>query len=254
VYTTRGPLMLRRAPVALLALLLPLTAARTAAAQDPFEIQVYDPETNDPGQFGLELHSNAATSGDTTLHETLEASFGVLPSLEIGAYLQTALRPAARFEYAGAKARVKWRLPVPESFPIQIALNAELSLLPKIYDPAELGGELRPILEWHPGDFVLDLNPILSFDWRGPDAGIPHFEPAVSARYEIGGLIALGLEYYGGIGPLSHVPQIREQHHYLFEMVQVIAWKEYEIHAGVGEGLTAASNGLVLMSLLGHQF
>jgi len=41
------------------------------------------------------------------------------------------------------------------------------------------------------------------------------------------------------------------QEHYLFEVVNVLAWKGVEINVGVGEGLTAASNDLVAKTILG---
>src|SRR5580693_6274454 len=93
---------------------LPLLAAvplatRTAAATDPFEIQVYDGTANAPGAPGLELHVNRVFSGLTTApspelppnhqsHFTLEPSFGVLPFWEIGGYFETTLRGDGTFD------------------------------------------------------------------------------------------------------------------------------------------------------------
>jgi hypothetical protein len=254
----------RRASSALL-LLASLLVASSAAAQDPFEIQVYDTGIDEPGHFGLELHSNYVASGlgpsangelgtDRVLHETLEPSFGVTEFLELGAYLQAARRSDGTIDFAGMKLRTKLVLPSSEDWPIHLGVNFELSWLPSIYDAARWGSEVRPILEWHPGPLVIDLNPILSFSWTGRDAGVPSFEPALGIRWELDGLGAIGLEYYGGTGPLSSVPPIRDQAHYLYEQLRVLALERTEIQLKVGEGLTRGSNGLVLATILGYEF
>jgi hypothetical protein len=71
--------------------------ARPARAVDPFEIEVYDGEANEPGAPGLELHANAVPSGrresiapelplNHQSHFTLEPSLGLLPWWELGGY------------------------------------------------------------------------------------------------------------------------------------------------------------------------
>ena len=78
---------------------LVMAVAPLARAGDPFEIQVYDGTANPPGVPGLELHLNDWATGhrDATApeaplhgqaHATLEPSFGVTRSWELGAYLQ----------------------------------------------------------------------------------------------------------------------------------------------------------------------
>jgi hypothetical protein len=44
---------------------------------------------------------------------------------------------------------------------------------------------------------------------------------------------------------------VSAQQHYLFEVINVLAWKRIELNAGVGEGLTAASNPFVAKMILG---
>jgi hypothetical protein len=237
--------------------------SRAALAVDPFEIQVYDPDLRDLGAFGAELHSNFVFTGQSVseapelpnhhvLHETLELSYGLASFFELGGYLQTALQPSGGFEYAGVKLRGKVALP--EVQPLRFAVNAELSYIPSRYDRARWGGELRPIIEWKAGDFTLDVNPIVSFTWTGPHAAVPRFEPAVATRYALFKAIELGLEYYGGYGPLDAPLPRRAQDQFLFETVDVIALEKYEIHAGIGEGLSSASSGIVAKVILGHEF
>src|SRR6202142_3889674 len=77
-----------------------LAAARPSLAIDFYEIQIYDTDTTPVGHLTLELHSNTTTTATGQLaksqmdahqiHETLEATYGVLRWLEVGQYLATA--------------------------------------------------------------------------------------------------------------------------------------------------------------------
>src|SRR5512141_982208 len=80
-----------------------LFAVHPAAAFDPFEIQVYDGSTNDPGVASLELHTNynhapklvvqpPELSPHKQAHFTFEPALGITRFWEIGAYIQFADR------------------------------------------------------------------------------------------------------------------------------------------------------------------
>src|SRR5262245_33197779 len=83
-------------PLSALAILvgLLLTRAQPARAIDFYEIQIYQVETAPFHRLTLELHSNTTTTATGQLareemdpyqiHETLEATYGVLPWLEVG--------------------------------------------------------------------------------------------------------------------------------------------------------------------------
>ncbi|HWE26057.1 MAG TPA: hypothetical protein VG496_19125, partial [Myxococcales bacterium] len=99
-----------------------LLCAAAARAQDPFEIQVYDAETAPPLSPGVEVHLNyfaegsqeTSSAGELPTHHvahlTLEPHLGLTDFLEVGAYLQSALRPDGTYDYAGTKLRIKGRL------------------------------------------------------------------------------------------------------------------------------------------------
>ena len=104
---------------------------RVAAAQDAFEIQVYDSETAPPRDFGLEVHLNYVASADPIAHFTLEPHVGLAPWCEAGAYFQTALSPDGTFDYAGVKLRFKARVPHKVAHGLLgLALNGELLAAP----------------------------------------------------------------------------------------------------------------------------
>ena len=237
--------------------------ARRADAIDAFEIQVYDGTANPAGSPGLELHVNHVLSGPKTVaplgsaanHSTsftLEPSFGMFDFWELGAYLQTALRADGEFDYAGVKLRSKFVTPPGWYGRLRLGANFEFSVSPRSYDPDRYGGELRPIVAWENEHWLLAVNPILDFSFAGSDASEgPAFEPCVMAKRKIGP-IALGLEYYSGLGPIAHpVPWTREDE-YLYESIDLIALPNVEVDFGIGEGLSAASDGLVAKLNIGY--
>ncbi len=257
--------MTRPAPSAF-ALLAVSTIATDALAVDPFEIQVYDGTANAPGVPGLELHVNYVASGLTSAeapelppnqqtHLTLEPSFGVLPWWELGGYFETAVRADGTFDYAGVKLRSKFVTPPGWDERWRLGVNVEVSLLPERYDRDRWGAELRPIVAWEDSHWLFVVNPIVDFSLAGPDwAAGPTFQPAAMAVYKFRAWASLsaGLEYYSDLGPLGGILPWREQEHYVFEVVNLLSVPRLELNAGIGEGLTASSNGLVAKMIIGY--
>lgn len=234
--------------------------AGEASALDPFEIQVYDGTANAPRAIGLELHVNEVASGRTTAtapelpanhqaHVTLEPSYGVTPSWELGAYLQGAFRPSGQFDFAGAKLRSKLVTPPGWRPHLRAGINLEVSYLPTTYDADQWGAELRPIVAWEDNRVLLAANPIVDLPLR---RGRVTFEPAAMAVVKIARVIGLGVEYYADLGPIASPDRLADQQHYLFEVIDVIGARDFELNFGLGEGLTAASNDLVIKLILGH--
>jgi hypothetical protein len=239
------------------------TLARRASAVDAFEIQVYDGTANRPGEPGLELHVNhvlsrartAASDDLLATHLTtfaLEPSLGVFDFWELGAYLQTALRADGEFDYAGVKLRSKFVTPPGWNDHLRLGANFELSVIPRSYEPDRYGGELRPIAAWEDEHWLLAVNPILSFSFAGEASRQgPAFEPCLMAKRKLG-VLALGAEYYAGLGPItSPLPWPREDE-YVYETIDWISWSRVEMDFGIGEGLSSASNRLVAKLTVGY--
>jgi hypothetical protein len=243
-----------------------LLVASRARAVDPFEIQVYDATANAPGVLGLELHVNTVAIGLTTSpsppeypedgqsHFTLEPSLGLFPWWELGAYFEMALRGDQAFDYAGVKLRNKFVTPPGWNAHWRLGLNIEFSLLPQGYDRSRWGNELRPIVAWENDRFEFAINPIVDTSLAHPDWGVgPSFEPCLMALYKLHDAVSFGIEYYADLGPFgSGFLPLSEQEHYLFEVFNLLAVKRFELNAGVGEGLTAGSNGLIFKTILGY--
>jgi len=243
-----------------------LFSVQNAWAVDPFEIQVYDGTANAPGTPGIELHVNRVFDGVKTAeapllpahqqtHMTLEPSMGITHFLEIGGYLQTAVRGDGTFDYAGAKARAKFILPDSDVDHLRLGVNLELSMLPERYEQSRLGSEVRPIVAWETERFIFAANPIVGIPVGTPDRKDgPTFEPAVMAKVKLGGVVAVGAEYYAGFGPMAKPLPWNEQEHTLFEAVDLTSLKDVEVNLGIGEGLTSGSNAFVAKMILGYSW
>jgi hypothetical protein len=248
-----------------LALAAVLAGARPARAADFFEIQVFHTTVNQPGQLSVELHNNWVPVGtalapaapelptDGVLFQNIEPVIGLTRNWEIGVHLQDAIRPD-RIDWGGIRLRTMVRAPLRPSFPLQLALNIEGGYEPSGYDPQNWNTEIRPVIELQPGNWDLDFNPVLSFEWTGRDLGVPAFQPELSVRYTFDHQVALGVEYYGALGPVTHAALGANGSHYLFTTVDVLTWYHVIIHFGVGEGLTAVSSRLLLTSVVGYRF
>lgn len=241
-----------------------LTAlAPPALAFDPFEIQVYDGESNEPGTAGLELHVNynrahrrpfvaPELSQDRLAHYTFEPALGITRSWEIGAYVQFASQGDALF-WGGAKLRSKWVTPDGWHPHLHLGLNLEIAFIPQRFDADGVGGELRPIVAWEDTYVHLAFNPNVEFALAG--AGLregPELTPAFAAYVRVPGAVELGVEYYASMGPIADLPDFSQQEHYVFAAGNVLAFAGWEVNFGVGVGLTPASNDVIAKVILGH--
>jgi len=233
-----------------------------AWAADAFEIQVYDGTANAPGVMGLELHANDALDGPRTvappelppyhlLHLTLEPSLGLTASWEVGAYLQTAVRPEGGFDFAGAKLRSKLVSPPGWRPHLRLGANVEVGALRARYETQRWGAELRPIVAWEDERWLFAVNPIVGFSLTG---GGPTFEPAAMALIKLPPLVSLGLEYYADLGEIFPTSSRGSREDTLFEVVNLLAIRNVEVNAGVGEGLEGGGRRLVAKMILGYAF
>ena len=242
-----------------------LLGAGGARAVDPFEIQIYDAGTNEPGQTGIEVHINSVIDGRRDAvapelpshgqsHFTAEGAIGITRWWEAGAYLQTALLPDGSFHYAGSKLRTKLAVPAHPASRFGWAVNLELARLPAAYDRDRWGAEIRPIATWSSagGTLYAAVNPIVDLGLAGASRGEASFEPAATICYVIVNLLSVGVEYYADLGPIGDWSPARDQQHYLYEVINVLRWKRVELNVGVGEGLTEGSNPFVGKMIVGY--
>ena len=209
---------------ALVATLLPL------AAQDAFEIQVYEYETVPKGMWNLETHANYTGRGtkeyegrvaptDRQFHLTYELTRGITKDFEMAGYLVLSARPGSgdAMEYAGARIRPRYSIPKSAGLPVDVSISLEVGFPKPAYEANSVTLELRPILEKVFGRWQLDFNPTFARALRGPGKSDGwEWEPAERVAYKANPKLDVSMEYYGATGPIHDPFRLREQGHVFY--------------------------------------
>jgi hypothetical protein len=246
--------------------LVALLAPAAAHAVDPFEIQVYEGDSNAAGQVGLELHSNFVGQGRSTpafvgeavpehsFHFTLEPSLGVLPFWELGAYLQFVTAPwRSQADFGGFKLRSKFIAPHAPTSAFTYGLNLEVGHGVRVLGSRNWDSEVRPIFAYGRDRWFVAVNPILSWELTGDASWAPSFEPCAKLRYAASPHVGLGFEYYAGLGRISELLPWKQQEHFLYLAGDLLDGP-VELNVGVGRGLTAASDEWIVKAIVGKAF
>ena len=250
-----------------LALIIALFASR-AGATDFYELQIYTTDTAPEGQLLTELHTNSviAATGMASrsnfplyqIHNTFEFTYGLLPYLEIGQYLCTAELNSPGYQYAGARSKVHFAIPVTEGWPIQFGANIELQYMRRaaVSDPFNV--EFMPIVQGVFRGFFLVANLAIEKQFTGPGthAGLS-FEPEGQLSYRLHGKwnwLEPSLEYFGDQGPFSDFYPLAEQQEFIVPAVNLYLLPRLEFNFGVGFGLTQDWNGRFVKGTIGWVF
>lgn len=251
--------LLRRA---LLAAVLALPQAFPAARAAPHEINVFTDELEQPGEIGLEMHVNYARGRDKPDYPgelppdkvwrvMPELVFGLPKDWEIGLHLPGQRDGDGKFHVDGLRVRLKHLWPVTEQSPFFAGVNFEWG-----YDRPHLsedrhGLELRGILGWRTGDWLVAVNPILAWAIKGPDkSSRPAFEGSLKIARQVHEGWAVGIEHYAGFGRLHNFAPRREQDQMLYFAVDYEG-KGWGVNFGIGKGLTPASDDYVIKAIVG---
>ena len=237
----------------------------TLAAQDPFEIQVYEYLTVPKGKWNLETHINRVARGTKLAegpvaktegqnHLTFELTRGITDAFEMAGYLVTSTRQGVNGEVVGWRLRPRYRLPE-NMFPVKISLSAEVGFPKVAYEEHEITLELRPIIERGWGRWLIDLNPVVGRSLRGPGAAEGwDFEPGARLGYTLNPKVDLSLEYYGATGVVNDPLPGSEQVHQFFPGADISLSENVVWNVGVGFGATNAGNTFVYKMRLGWMF
>ena len=249
------------APVVLL-----LAAAAPLAAQDSFEVQVYEYLTVPKGKWSLETHFNYTAKGtrefegavaptEHQTHLTFELTRGITDYFEMAGYLVLARLPGANPDFAGWRLRPRVRLPERWKLPILFSFSAEVAFPQDKYEEADATLELRPILERKFGAVAIDLNPVLGRSIKGPGSHDGwDFEPGARVGVGVSKAVELSVEYYGAFGPVGDLLPRAEQVHQFFGGGDVSLSENVVLNLGVGFGATSAGNRTVWKARLGWLF
>ena len=224
------------------------------------EIQVYDAEIADPGVLNLELHNNYTPDGlktprfpgglipDHTLNGVPEWAYGVTDWFEQGLYLPLySLSSNDGPVLNGFKVRELFVVPHAAEQTFFYGINFEFSYNAKHWDPNTYSSEIRPILGWHLGKFDFIINPIFDNSWKGFNN--LDFVPSVRLAYNLSQTWAVAVEQYSDFGVIKHFLAADQQSQQLFGVVDYKG-EPFDVEAGLGFGLTGASDRLVAKLML----
>ena len=222
-----------------------------AAAQDPFEIHVYEYEPLSRGQYSLEAHLNMDPQGtasrDGTLiptqrqtHLTLEPTFGLSPNYAIGFMFLNAWEPGYSPQFAGW--RVLPHVYAPESWhlPVRLGFVSEFSFQKTRYEENSRRVELRPIVDREFERWQIVFNPVFERALHGPRTAHGwNFEPALLLRWKRQ-KFSPSLEYYGEVESIDERPHAQPEVHQLFCGGDLQASPVFKVNLGAGFDLRRA--------------
>ena len=242
-----------------------MMAARPAFAVDQVhdEIQVYNAEIAEVGQWTYEQHLNYAALGQTRpefpggftsnhgLQGTPEFAYGMTNWWEAGFYLPFAVNGAGEFFSDGAKIRSLFVVPDAAKRSFFYGVNFELGYEMPQFSLTSWNLEIRPIIGVRNSEWELIANPIVDVGF-GP-GGDADFAPALRLARNLGQDRFIGLEYYADFGRIGDFLPLREQYQELYAVTNFKV-NTVDVELGIGHGFTPGSDGLMLKAIIGYAF
>ena len=236
-----------------------LLSASLAAAQDPFEIHVYEYEPMAWKQYSLEAHVNFMAQGsavpDGTLlpsrhqsHFTLEPTIGFTDSFAVGFMFLNAWQPGYSPQFAGWRVLPHFYAPESWRLPFRVGFVSEFSFQNTRYEENSRRVELRPILDREFAHWQIVFNPVMERALHGP--GTRHgwnFEPALLLRWKRA-RFSPSIEYYGEIESVNVDPRAQPEVHQLFCGGDWEPSDGFKMNLGLGFDVAAQGPGVILKS------
>ena len=225
------------------------------------EIQVYNAEIAKVGQWTLQQHLNYAIKGRTdpdfeggiipnrALNGTPELAYG----LTDGGRSASTRRLRSISQSSSCRTRAS---SVPSSSrPMQPSesfstarLRVQLRHAALLGDEVEPGDQADHRLAQNNVEFI--INPIV--DVGSGVNGDVTFAPAARLARNFGENFALGIEYYTGLGPLQNILSFNDQQHNIYAVTDFKIGR-WDVNAGVGYGLTQASDRWMVKMIIGTE-
>jgi hypothetical protein len=227
------------------------------------EIQLYNADINEVGQFSIQQHFNYTITGIPTpaypgalisnhaLNETPEFAYGVTPWLELGLYVPGAVNEQGQFLSNNIKLRTLFAIPDAGKKDFFYGLNFEYDFPTWPFVPSRFAMEVRPIIGWRNSQWEFIINPIMDFAWG--QLGEVDFAPAARFVRNLGEDRFIGLEYYSSLGSPGNFPSFQQQSHQLFAVTDFKVGK-IDVDLGIGYGLTPGSDRWIAKTILSYAF
>lgn len=239
--------------------------SRTASAADQVhdEIQVYNAEIAEVGQWTVEQHLNYAAVGQTqpevpggfssnhSLQGTPEFAYGIADWWEVGFYIPFAVNSSGQLLSDGGKVRNLFVVPDAAKRSFFYGVNFELSYELPRFSSTQWGLEIRPIIGVRNKEWEFIVNPIVDISFGS--AGEADFAPAVRLARNLGNDRFIGLEYYADYGKIGDFLPLQQQSHQLFAVTDFKV-AAVDVELGAGYGFTPGSDRFVVKAILGYAF
>lgn len=224
------------------------------------EIQVYDGGLAQQGKFNLTWHNNFTPDGvktpafpgalvaDKSFNGVTEWAYGVTDWFEAGLYMPLySIGKDRGGMIDGAKLRTLFAVPRADDRRFFYGANFEFSYNAVHWDAKRFTSEVRPIVGWHLRTIDIIFNPILDTAYDGVKNLV--FAPTTRVAYKFSKMWAVAIEEYADFGPLHEFDSPSEQSHQVFGVVNH-SGGFLDFDAGIGLGLTSASDKLTLKLIL----
>jgi hypothetical protein len=244
--------------------LLALTAGPALAVDQVHdEIQVYNADINDVGQWSYEQHLNFAAIGQKqpafpggftsnhSLQGTPEFAYGITNWWEAGFYLPFGVTGSGEFLSNGAKLRSLFAVPDAGKRNFFYGVNFELSYEMPQFAPTPWNMEIRPIIGVRNKEWEFIVNPIVDIGF-GP-GGEADFAPAARLARNLGEDRFIGLEYYSDYGKIGNILPLPQQSQQLYAVTDFKV-KDVDVQLGAGYGFTPGSDRLIFKAIIGYAF
>jgi hypothetical protein len=250
----------------LFTVILCVFGAAILRAQGNYEVQVYASEMTPKNVTMVELHSNFTASGSKTtddgtlptnhqVHETLEITHGFSDWFETGFYQFTSIQPDGSWAWVGTHIRPRIGVPERYNLPVGLSLSTEFGYQRARFSADTWTWEIRPIIDKKINKLYMAFNPTIDKSFHGPSQKNGYeFSPNAKVSYDVTKKVALGVEYYGSLGPVTGFDPLRDQQQQIVPAVDVDFGANWEFNFGVGFGVTQATDHLLIKAILGYRF
>jgi hypothetical protein len=222
------------------------------------EIQVYNAEIAEVGQWTLQQHLNYTAQGrafadfpgglvpNHSLNGTPELAYGVADWWELGLYAPFAFDQQGQFFSDAFKVRTLFVSPDAAKRDFFYGVNFEFSCTTPTFWQTRFGAELRPIIGVRNAAFEFIVNPIV--DFAPGNYGATIFAPAARLAHKFEKDFYLGLEYYADFGQIGHFSPLNQQQHNLFAVTDFKVG-DFDVDLGFGHGFTQGSDRLIFKAI-----
>ena len=208
---------------------------------------------SDTDELGIYLQSASQAYFNHVYRLTPEFYYGLADTIELGLYLLTTTAAGNSPNYDGEKVRVKYIAPHDESQGSFLGVNFEIGKTSQRVSQVPWNAELKGIYGYRAGPWTFAVNP--NFDWTmsGWASGSVSLNIDSKVAYQTGSDYQVGFETYNALGPLRDLGHLSQLSQTLFAVIDT-KLGNFDLNAGIGHGLTGASDHWLAKLIVGIHY